>query len=107
MSKRRAAPPCPKGSHVLAKDVMKPLWRGYGPVAWSPRYDPASELVYTILRSTPPDINSERAYDNLMESFGLQEVLAEAPLSASKRPSDLEDWPVIAHTWSDLNDTKR
>ena len=80
MSKGRSAPPSTKGSRVSAKDVMDLLGREYGPVEWSPRYDPASELVYTILSQHTSDVNSERAYNNLMESFSSLEALQEAPV---------------------------
>ena len=47
---------------VKAADVMSYLEPLYGPVEWEPRYNPAEELVYTILSQHTSDINSERAF---------------------------------------------
>ena len=68
------------GRAVSAGDVMVQLGNEYGPVEWSPRYDPASELVSTILSQHTSDVNSGHAFDNLMESFGSLESVAEAPV---------------------------
>ena len=59
---------------------MELLGQEYGPVEWKPRYDPASELVYTILSQHTSDVNSARAFENLMSSFGSLEKVAEAPV---------------------------
>ena len=61
------------------------LGEEYGPVEWRHRYDPASELVYTILSQHTSDINSERAFNNLMDTFGTVEAIASAPVE------DIED----------------
>ncbi len=62
-----------------ARDVMEILGPEYGPVEWIPRYNPAEELVYTILSQHTSDLNSERAFNNLMKTFGSLEAIAEAP----------------------------
>ena len=62
-----------------ARDVMEILGPEYGPVEWTPRYNPAEELVYTILSQHTSDLNSERAFNNLMKTFGSLEAIAEAP----------------------------
>ncbi len=62
-----------------AADVMTQLSEMYGPVEWEPRYNPAEELVYTILSQHTSDINSERAFLNLMAVFGRLEAIADAP----------------------------
>ena len=64
---------------------MSLLGEEYGPVEWRHRYDPASELVYTILSQHTSDINSERAFNNLMDTFGTVEAIANAPVE------DIED----------------
>ena len=64
---------------VKASDVMTQLGETYGPVEWEPRYNPAEELVYTILSQHTSDINSERAFLNLMRVFGTLEAIADAP----------------------------
>ena len=63
---------------VRAEDVMTQLGEAYGPVEWEPRYNPAEELVYTILSQHTSDINSERAFLNLMSVFGTLETIADA-----------------------------
>jgi endonuclease-3 len=59
---------------------MKALGAEYGPVEWDPRYDPASELVFTILSQHTSDVNSERAFTKLMDTFGSLEAVAAAPV---------------------------
>ena len=58
---------------------MRLLGPDYGPVEWKARYDPASELVYTILSQHTSDVNSGRAFDALMKRFGSLEAVAAAP----------------------------
>lgn len=50
----------------------------YGPVQWEPRYSAAEELVYTILSQHTSDINSGRAFQNLMSTFGSLDRVAAA-----------------------------
>ena len=57
---------------------MEMLGQEQGPVEWAPRHDPASELVYTVLSQHTSDINSERAYDKLMETFRSLDAVAQA-----------------------------
>ena len=64
---------------VKAADVMSLLGGEYGAEEWIPRYNPAEELVYTILSQHTSDINSERAFLNLMSVFGTLEAIADAP----------------------------
>ena len=61
-----------------AADVMEYLGPIYGPVEWEPRYNPAEELVYTILSQHTSDINSGRAFGNLMSRFENLDVIADA-----------------------------
>ena len=68
----------PRVKRMSAVEVMEALSPEYGPFHWEPRYDPASELVYTILSQHTSDINSERAFNNLMETFGSLEAIAAA-----------------------------
>lgn len=58
--------------------VIDILGREYGPVEWEPRYDPASELVYTILSQNTSDVNSERAFKALMMNFSSLDDIATA-----------------------------
>ncbi len=54
----------------------------YGPFPQEPRLDPIHELTFTILSQHTSDINSERAFRNLMQRFGALEAVAEAPTAA-------------------------
>jgi endonuclease-3 len=64
-----------------AAEVMRLLSGEYGPFEWEPRYDPASELVYTILSQHTSDINSHRAFRNLMDTFGSLEAVVNAEVA--------------------------
>ena len=70
-----------KVKRLSAVEVMDALSPEYGPFHWEPRYDPASELVYTILSQHTSDINSERAFNNLMTTFGSLEAIAAADVA--------------------------
>ena len=64
-----------------AAEVMRLLSGEYGLFEWEPRYDPASELVYTILSQHTSDINSHRAFRSLMDTFGSLEAVANAEVA--------------------------
>ena len=63
-------------NRVSPGDVMALLGDEYGPFDREPRYDPASELVYTILSQHTSDVNSKRAFENLMKTFGSLDAIA-------------------------------
>ena len=63
---------------VAISDAIRLLTDEYGPFENEPRLDPAHELVFTILSQHTSDRNSERAFRNLMHTFGTLEVVAEA-----------------------------
>ena len=65
---------------VKADDVMALLGPIYGPCEWTPRYEAAPELVLTILSQHTSDLNSERAFANLMSTFDSLDAIAEAPV---------------------------
>ena len=68
---------------IQASHIMDILGAEYGPVVWEPRYNPAEELVYTILSQHTSDINSERAFLSLMRAFrGDLDAIADAPADA-------------------------
>ena len=67
---------------MRAQDVMDYLGAQYGPVQWHVRYSPAEELVYTILSQHTSDLNSERAFTNLMSVFDSLDAVADAPVDA-------------------------
>jgi len=51
----------------------------YGEPAWTPDYDPLGGLVGTILSQHTSDINSERAYQQLVATFPTWEEVRDAP----------------------------
>lgn len=57
---------------------MDLLNKEYGPIVWKPRYDAVSELVFTVLSQHTSDVNAERAFKNLMDTFGSLEAVADA-----------------------------
>ena len=61
-----------------AKRVSETLLAKYGTIEWVPRYNAGEELVYTILSQHTSDINSERAFKNLMDHFKTLDAVAEA-----------------------------
>ena len=69
--RRRLKPPS-------VRRVFQALEPEYGPVVWKPRYDPISELVFTILSQHTSDVNSEKAYRNLVRAFDSWEAVAQA-----------------------------
>ncbi len=50
----------------------------YGPLTWDQRKEPVPELVVTILSQHTSDLNAERAFQQLMETFGSLEAVARA-----------------------------
>ena len=61
---------------LSAAEVLATLAKEYEPFPSEPRYDPISEVVFTILSQHTSDLNSERAFKQLMETFGSFEELA-------------------------------
>ena len=61
-----------------ARRVSDSLSAKYGLIEWVPRYNAGEELVYTILSQHTSDINSERAFKNLMNHFQTLEAVDEA-----------------------------
>ena len=57
-------------SHILKQE--------YGEISWYPRRDPINELVYTRLSQHTSDINSERAFDQLITHFITIEAISNA-----------------------------
>ncbi len=73
--------PAGRKKRVTIADVLLLLHPEYGSFEWQPRYSPAFELVYTILSQHTSDINSERAFKNLMGTFGSLDDVARAGVS--------------------------
>ena len=66
---------------VTISDAIRLLTDEYGPFENEPRLDPAHELVFTILSQHTSDRNSERAFRNLMHTFGTLEAVADAEVA--------------------------
>jgi endonuclease-3 len=60
--------------------VIELLEKEYGKREWHPDGKPLTGLVRTILSQNTSDINSKRAFDMLMSTFGSWEVIASAPV---------------------------
>ena len=63
-------------------EVLARLTPVYGPLSWKQRKDPVSELVVTILSQHTSDVNAERAFDRLLDTFGSLEAVARAEVQA-------------------------
>ena len=55
------------------------VWK-FDEMNWEVRREPISELVYTILSQHTSDVNSIRAFDNLIEKFKSFEVMKNASI---------------------------
>ena len=67
-------------ARLTAQETLRLLEPEYGPFPWERRYDPATEVVFTILSQHTSDVNSERAFHRLMEEFGSLEAVAQGDL---------------------------
>lgn len=67
-----------RGKGWKAGEVLALLEPEYGPFVWQRRWDPVTELMFTILSQHTSDINAERAERMLEERFESWEVAAEA-----------------------------
>ena len=81
MANVKSSPRRAKKPPISAQDVTEHLGKEYGPIEWIPRYDAASELVFTILSQHTSDLNSERAFNNLMTKFDSLDAVAGAPVN--------------------------
>ena len=63
-------------------EVLARLTPVYGPLNWKQRKDPVPELVVTILSQHTSDVNAERSFDRLMDTFGSLEAVAQADAEA-------------------------
>ena len=61
--------------------AIRLLSERYGPFPQEPRFEPAQELVFTILSQHTSDVNSARASSRLMARFGTLEDVARGDLA--------------------------
>jgi endonuclease-3 len=78
----RASKRIPKGAQSLitVSEVLATLGPQYSDFGFNRRYDPVSELVFTILSQHTSDLNSERAFQTLRSRFPSWEDVAKADL---------------------------
>ena len=67
----------PESKRLL--DIHKKLLVEYGEPSWQPR-DPVAELVNTILSQNTNDVNRDRAFERLRETFPTWDEVRDAPL---------------------------
>ncbi len=65
-----------------ALEIHRLLVQQYGDRPWSPRADPLSELIGTILSQNTSDLNSGRAFARLRAAFPTWEQVRDAPVDA-------------------------
>lgn len=58
--------------------IVRLLGQKYGIPQWRPQADPLSELIQAILSQNTSDVNSSRAFQSLMATFGTWEMVATA-----------------------------
>ena len=58
--------------------IVRLLGQEYGIPQWRPHADPLSELIQAILSQNTSDVNSGRAFQSLMATFGSRETVAKA-----------------------------
>ena len=65
---------------MTVNDVIRLLRQEYGLPQWQSQRDPLSELIRTILSQNTSDVNSHRAFDNLVSTFGTWDRVAGASI---------------------------
>jgi len=80
---RRSLPPA--AAQMRAVEVLGLLQKQQGVPKWFQRYDPITELVFTILSQHTSDVNSERAGHILKAKFSSWDAIADAdPVEVEK-----------------------
>ena len=62
--------------NITPQQAFRLLEGEQGVALWEPRFDPVSELVFTILSQHTTDLNSLKAYYSLIDAFGSWEKVA-------------------------------
>lgn len=75
---RLRRPRRPTSPKRRAAEVLKLLQQQQGVPVWYQRYDPTTELVFTILSQHTSDVNSERAGHKLKATFSSWDAVADA-----------------------------
>jgi len=69
-----------KAKITTIEEIIKLLEQEYGSPEWRQREEPVAVLVGTILSQNTSDVNSGRAFNSLLSSFGSWEAIASAPV---------------------------
>jgi endonuclease-3 len=69
-----------KAKITTIEKIIKLLEQEYGSPEWRQREEPVAVLVGTILSQNTSDVNSVRAFNSLMSTFGSWEAIASAPV---------------------------
>ena len=78
MPVKERRPRRPRSPRKRAAEVFDLLVERQGRAEWSPRYDPVTELVFTILSQHTSDVNSERAGHRLKAAYPSWDAIADA-----------------------------
>ena len=78
MPVKERRPRRPRSPRKRAAEVFELLVEQQGRAEWSPRYDPVTELVFTILSQHTSDVNSERAGHRLKSAYPSWDAVADA-----------------------------
>lgn len=65
---------------MTIEEILTLLEQEHGPLEWRPRSDPLSELMGAILSQNTSDVNSKRAFERLVDTFGTWERVVEASI---------------------------
>ncbi|GAI37071.1 unnamed protein product, partial [marine sediment metagenome] len=65
---------------MIVEEVIELLEREYGSRVWQPGKEPIDVLIGTILSQNTSDINSKRAFESLLSTFGSWESVASTPV---------------------------
>ena len=78
MSATKPNPSVTPVTTLSPQELLARLTPEYGPISWKQRREPVSELVVTILSQHTSDVNAERAFQQLMDTFSSLEAVAQA-----------------------------
>ena len=78
MSPVERRPRRPRSPRRRADEALALLEGQQGAAEWAPRYDPVTELVFTILSQHTSDVNSERAGHRLKAAYPSWDAIADA-----------------------------
>ncbi len=79
---RSATPPDSPAAHAKIAWVYEALVSMYGIPPWEPDHDPIGGLIATVLSQHTSDVNSERAYAELVRRFPSWQLVRDAPAEA-------------------------